>query len=592
MRPAHLSRLRIPGATLDDLVRRHAEWALGAGPFAGLREARLAAGVPADLDVDAVVGDRGGDWSFKFSLPEPGGVTRSSAIRILHRGADVVVEHLVVRDGPPERLATPHADAPEIVRWMLANLPTIEPAQLRASQSSVVDELDVAALVAWALDPERTVPLLIVSVENASRAPLVDADQLTRRVAGMMTVHRLGSVRASYRLRDELTSVGLDEKLGCYNGGVRILWPGVRPGDNPYDHLLVLPVRLTGMPPSTRTEQVAGVFCELVAENEDLRRWIRDVEGPAPPPAERRPAPRPATPVTLGPRRTDEVAPPRPDSVGPVPPRFTSPPRLLPPPPVAAAPPIEPRSAPCAPIDRGAPPPDAATGDAPTVEAAAPPPAAAARELEPALEPAPASTRTTSKSTWLALADDLAAGLQLAEEQEKELETVRSELALARRDLRRAEQERDEIRGSLGPPRTVAAALAIAEALFAEQLIVLRSARASAEDSPYRDPARVLFVLGLLANCDVGGIGDVIHRALGTMARWKPKDSPETIKAFGRERTWTDASGALKTFGRHITLGHGVSAQKCLQIYYDVLADGRIEIAWCGEHRPTVGEDT
>lgn len=586
MRPAHLSRLRIPGAALDDLVRRHAEWALGAGPFAALRELRLTAGVPADLDVDAVVGDRGGDWSFKFSLPESSGVTRSSAIRILKRGDDVVVEHLVVRDGPPERLATPHADAPEIVRWMLANLPTIEPASLRAMQATVVDEPDVPALVAWALDPDRGLPLLIVSVENASRATLVDADQLARRVAGMMTVHRLGSVRASYRLRDELVSVGLDEKLGCYNGGVRILWPGVRPGDNPYDHLLVLPVRLTGMAPSTRTEQVAGVFCELVAENEDLRRWIRDVEGPTPPPAPRRPPP--TTPVTLGPRRADEVLRTPTESTAPVlgaPPRLVTPPRVVPPPPAAPSPPqgMGPAPLPCAPVDRE----PAAREPAPPIEAIdAPAPAT----VEP--EPTPASVRAPSKSTWLALADDLAAGLQLAEEQEKELETVRLELALARRDLRRAEQERDEIRGSLGPPRTVAAALAIAEALFAEQLIVLRSARSSAEDSPYRDPARVLFVLGLLANCDVGGIGDVIHRALGTMARWKPKDSPETLKAFGRERTWADAGGTAKTFGRHITLGHGVSAQKCLQIYYDVLADGRIEVAWCGEHRPTVGEDT
>jgi hypothetical protein len=41
-----------------------------------------------------------------------------------------------------------------------------------------------------------------------------------------------------------------------------------------------------------------------------------------------------------------------------------------------------------------------------------------------------------------------------------------------------------------------------------------------------------------------------------------------------------------------VTLGGSVNPQRCLQLYYDVLSDGRIEIAWVGEHRPTVGKDT
>lgn len=37
---------------------------------------------------------------------------------------------------------------------------------------------------------------------------------------------------------------------------------------------------------------------------------------------------------------------------------------------------------------------------------------------------------------------------------------------------------------------------------------------------------------------------------------------------------------------------HGVDVQRCVQIYYDAAGDGRIELAWVGEHRPTVSEDT
>ncbi|MCA9638723.1 MAG: hypothetical protein KC420_21990, partial [Myxococcales bacterium] len=78
----------------------------------------------------------------------------------------------------------------------------------------------------------------------------------------------------------------------------------------------------------------------------------------------------------------------------------------------------------------------------------------------------------------------------------------------------------------------------------------------------------------------------------GNAARWKPKDSPETARAFGAQRTWAGEDGKAKLFTRHVTLGHGLDARGCLQIYYDVLADGRVEVAWVGEHRPTVSVDT
>lgn len=533
-------------------MRLHAEWALGLDRFAELRQARLAAGVPERAEIDAIVGDQGLVWTFKFAASDGAGLTSTSAIKIVQDGADVRVEHLVVRESRRERSLAPEADSPEVVRWMLEHTNGIMPAELvRTGTARIVEEADTAAIVDDALAPERTLPIIIVAVENAMHTPLVSEQELARRLAGMAVVHRLVSVRASYRLRDALASRGMSEKLGCYNGGVRVLWPTLTPRDDPYDHLLLLPVRILAMPTAVRTAQVAGTFCELIAENEDLRRWLRDVEGVSRPPE------RP--PIAVTPLAVSVPEPPRP------PPARPPIAERAPPPPPVAEPPIEPEVA--------------------EVAEVAPPP-------EPEQAPPPPPPVARPKSTWAALADDLAAGFQLADEQERELEGVRADLAGLRKELRRAEQERDEIKGSLGPPRTVTGALARADALFADRLLVLRSARASAEDSPYRDAPRVFFVLALLAHCDPTSIGDVIQRTLGGQARWKPKDSPETLRAFGRDRTFVDSTGTPKLFGRHITLGHGVSALKCLQIYYDVLADGRIEIAWCGEHRPTVGEDT
>lgn len=72
----------------------------------------------------------------------------------------------------------------------------------------------------------------------------------------------------------------------------------------------------------------------------------------------------------------------------------------------------------------------------------------------------------------------------------------------------------------------------------------------------------------------------------------RPRDSTETTARFGAQRTWAGRDGKRQLFRRHITIGHGVDAQRCAQIYYDIASDERIEIAWVGEHRPTISEDT
>ena len=170
----------------------------------------------------------------------------------------------------------------------------------------VLGERDVPALVAEARAPRRPAPLILVSVDNGTREPLVDPHELARRLAGMVKVVWLSMVNASSRLKDELMTRGFSEKFGCFHGGVRILWPGIEKGDNPYDHLLLLPMRLETMPVRTRTEQVAGLFCEMIAEDEDLRAWLREVDAPARPEPLRRQAPEPPQSPTAVARTSGE----------------------------------------------------------------------------------------------------------------------------------------------------------------------------------------------------------------------------------------------------------------------------------------------
>ena len=115
------------------------------------------------------------------------------------------------------------------------------------------------------------------------------------------------------------------------------------------------------------------------------------------------------------------------------------------------------------------------------------PDAAEPRQADPVEPRRPREAATT----WSRLASDIVAAAELAEELEQDLEATRRELMDARKALRRAEQERDEAVEARFIAKSVLEALRLAEACFPDRLVVLPSALASAEDSPYRDPERV-----------------------------------------------------------------------------------------------------
>lgn len=195
---------------------------------------------------------------------------------------------------------------------------------------------------------------------------------------------------------------------------------------------------------------------------------------------------------------------------------------------------------------------------------------------------------------WTRIAEDVKTAFELAAELELDLDRVREELARTRKAQRRAEQERDELRGSLDAPQSVAGALARIEGSFPKRIVVFPSAHASGQDSPFRNPLEVLEVISVLAMFGRNDreLHESLVRALGNAASWRSRDSRETTARFGHTRTWPCSHGAPKLYQEHITLGGSVSASRCLRIYYDVLDDGRIEVAWCGEHRPIVSRDT
>ena len=205
MRPTHRSKLLVPAGNLDDLALLHCEWTLGLDRFAALREARLALGVPGDARPADLVGEHGDHWLFRFALPTEHGM-RTSAVRVSAIGDGVLVEHLVV-DEVQRGYSEPAADAPETTRVIL-DMPGVQPAMLRRIVPAALGEREVPALIADILDPRRDAPIVLVSVDNATREPLVSPQELARRLAGMARVVWLSTIGASRRLKDELVARG------------------------------------------------------------------------------------------------------------------------------------------------------------------------------------------------------------------------------------------------------------------------------------------------------------------------------------------------------------------------------------------------
>lgn len=548
------------------LIQVHAEWILGLGHFSALRASRIARGIPEATAIADLVKHAVPTWSAQMRLVERGLVRWRSQIQIRPSDGGVVVEHVVTCDDATEQ----GFDAPEVVCWILDECESVVPEGLAPCGVLEVAADDVEELVDRLLDPEREAPIVAVAVDNGRREPLVDVFELARRLAGTAEVVSLMTIDASMRLRDELVARGLSERFGCYHGAARLYWPGLAVGDSPYDHPLFLRHRILAAASERRTESCADMIGEVLVDGE-----VGALAG-----SEERAAAK--MPVTVAP------AWPVAGRIGEILHSWLA--ESLPHDRARAPMPVPSRT-----VQREERRADGVLGADGAARSELSGEVARLRQEVTNLR----ADLATSQRELAAATAKLAARrpdeevlAELAAEVEAQQADAARKISEERRLRRRAEQERDEAAALLGSPRSIADAVAVAAAIFPEQLVILKSAHTSAAASAYREPGRVLAVLCVLGLVGNGDVGQVVNLIFGNAARWKPKDSPETARTFGVQRTWAGEDGKAKLFSRHVTLGHGLDGRGCLQVYYDVLPDGRIEVAWVGEHRPTVSIDT
>ena len=103
-----------------------------------------------------------------------------------------------------------------------------------------VDRLTSPQLQAYVenvlLDAGRNLPVIMVSPDVWRDRFAVDPAELFQRVRGFAHVAVLTDKWAAFKLTDLV-----EKPLSCYDGAVRVYWPGFKLDDNPFQHKLFLP---------------------------------------------------------------------------------------------------------------------------------------------------------------------------------------------------------------------------------------------------------------------------------------------------------------------------------------------------------------
>lgn len=98
---------------------------------------------------------------------------------------------------------------------------------------------DIELLASELTDPSRPYPIVLVSRRLQDDVPLVDAQDLAERLAGVAKVYELADKWAAFRLTEEL-----GKTLSCFAGAVRLYWPRFSNQADPFAHQAWMPWQL------------------------------------------------------------------------------------------------------------------------------------------------------------------------------------------------------------------------------------------------------------------------------------------------------------------------------------------------------------
>lgn len=148
------------------------------------------------------------------------------------------------------------------------------------SEVTVLGIEDVEGFVADTLfASDRALPVVMISPDPWSERPLVRAGELQERLLGLAQVVLLESKWVGFRVTDRVGT-----HLSCFNGAVRLYWPGLSPSSDPFEHRLYLPDTIRSWQAEGRSlddrlfRMLAGISAFRVSEGAVIRSARRELE--------------------------------------------------------------------------------------------------------------------------------------------------------------------------------------------------------------------------------------------------------------------------------------------------------------------------
>lgn len=105
-------------------------------------------------------------------------------------------------------------------------------------------------------DTTRPYPIVLVSRGVQNDTPLINANDLAERLAGVAKVYELADKWAAFRLTEEL-----GKPLSCFGGAVRLYWPRFNSEVDPFAHPLWMPWQFKD---ADATERTLRQLCSMV----------------------------------------------------------------------------------------------------------------------------------------------------------------------------------------------------------------------------------------------------------------------------------------------------------------------------------------
>lgn len=203
------------------------------------------------IEVKALAGASGRLlWSLTWTRPDEADATlRWSSTVVIARENDKAEFTLIIRVDPAQFEVRPvrvELRPPRIVRTLTGELNcTIgtrsvgrTPIEVRAPEVKRFSDSELR-------DPTRRVPCVVISPVNLTNRYAINPAKLAAYLSGLAEVYVLGDHWASYELRDEL-----GHSLACYDGAVRIYWPGMGSPTDRIHHPYFTTEELQGRPES------------------------------------------------------------------------------------------------------------------------------------------------------------------------------------------------------------------------------------------------------------------------------------------------------------------------------------------------------